>query len=166
MSEDNVLTEKFSDELSALAELRRRERELSDFIENASVGLYWVGADGSILWANQTELDLLGYSRVGYIGHNIMEFHADNDVIEDIICRLTSKETLHDDEARLRCQNSSVRRVLINSNVFWEEDKFIHTRCFTRDITERKRAEREREELLGREQAARLQAAAQRLASQ
>jgi PAS domain S-box-containing protein len=141
MSNDNVISERASDELSALEELRRRERELSDFIENASVGLHWVGVDGTILWANQAELDLLGYSREEYIGHNITEFHADNDVINDILCRLTSNETLHNYEARLRCKDDSVRHVLINSNVLWEEDKFVHTRCFTRDITERVQAE-------------------------
>lgn len=31
--------------------------------------------------------------------------------------------------------------MLISSNVLSEEGKFVHTRCFTRDITERKRAE-------------------------
>jgi PAS domain S-box-containing protein len=31
--------------------------------------------------------------------------------------------------------------VLINSNVLFEDNKFIHTRCFTTDITDRKRAE-------------------------
>src|SRR5438128_338121 len=103
MPDDNVFTES-SAELSTLEELRRRERELSDFIENASIGLHWVGADGRILWANQAELDLLGYTREEYIGQNIMKFHADQDVINDILCRLTNKETLHDYEARLRCK--------------------------------------------------------------
>ena len=41
----------------------RRERELHDFVENATEGLHWAGPDGVILWANQAELDLLGYSR-------------------------------------------------------------------------------------------------------
>jgi C4-dicarboxylate-specific signal transduction histidine kinase len=36
-----------------IAELYRREQELSDFVNNAPIGLHWVGADGSILWANQ-----------------------------------------------------------------------------------------------------------------
>jgi PAS domain S-box-containing protein len=143
MSGDHTITEKSSAELNALEELRRRERELSDFIENASVGLHWVGADGTILWANQAELALLGYTHEEYVGHSIMEFHADGDVINDILHRLTNKETLHDYEARLRCKDGSIRHVLINSNVMWEEDRFIHTRCFTRDITGRKQAEEE-----------------------
>jgi signal transduction histidine kinase len=47
---------------------------------------------------------------------------------------------------------------LISSNVYWEHGRFIHTRCFTRDITDRKRVEEEREQLLVREQAARVEA--------
>ena len=33
-----------------LAELRARERDLADFLENASLGLHSVGPDGRILW--------------------------------------------------------------------------------------------------------------------
>jgi signal transduction histidine kinase len=44
-------------------------------------------------------------------------------------------------EARLRCKNGSIKHVLINSTVYREHGKFIHTRCFTRDITERKQME-------------------------
>jgi PAS domain S-box-containing protein len=149
--------------------LRRREEELTDFIENSTVGLHWVGADGSILWANQAELDLLGYTREEYIGRHIAEFHADEPVIGDILHRLMNREALHDYEARLRCKDGSTRHVLINSNVMWEGDTFIHTRCFTRDITERKRAEvelhesrRQLEVLLASEQAARAEAERQR----
>ncbi|HZH31897.1 MAG TPA: PAS domain S-box protein [Pyrinomonadaceae bacterium] len=141
MPNDRTINDRSADELSVLEELRRRERELSDFIENASVGLHWVGADGTILWANQAELDLLGYSGDEYIGRKITEFHADQDVINDILRRLTNRETLRDYEARLRSKDGSVRYVLINSNVMWDEDKFVHTRCFTRDITDRKLAE-------------------------
>jgi PAS domain S-box-containing protein len=169
MATDDVIHGRSPEELNTLEELRRRERELADFIENASIGLHWVGADGTILWANQAELDLLGYTREEYIGRGIAEFHADSDVIKDILCRLTNKETLQDYEARLRCKDGSVRHVLINSNVMWEEDRFVHTRCFTRDITERKRAEEELqqsksrlEELLSRERDARAEAERQR----
>ena len=169
MAIDDLIPERACDESNTLEALRRRERELTDFIENASVGLHWVGADGTILWANQAEMDLLGYTREEYIGRHIAEFHADADVIQDILSRLVNRETLHNYEARLRCKDGSFRHVLINSNVKWEADKFIHTRCFTRDITERKRAEEELqksrsqlEELFSREQSARAEVERQR----
>lgn len=123
------------------AALRRSQQELRDFVENATIGMHWVGADGKIAWANQAELDMLGYTHSEYIGHSITEFHVDADVINDILQRLKRNETLCNYEARLRCKNGSICHVLINSNVLWEDHEFIHTRCFTRDITERKQIE-------------------------
>ena len=121
--------------------VRRSDAMLRDFVETATVALHWVGSDGIILWANQAELDLLGYSREEYIGRHIAEFHADEVVIADIAARLTRCETLKEYEARLRCKDGSIRHVIINSSGLFEEGKFVHTRCFTRDITKRKRAE-------------------------
>jgi PAS domain S-box-containing protein len=117
------------------------DRELKACLDHAAEGLHFVGPDGTILWANQTELDLLGYSREEYIGHNITEFHADPPVIEDILARLTRGETLLNYEARLQRKDGSIRFVHINSNVLWRDDQFLHTRCFTRDITDRKAAD-------------------------
>lgn len=127
----------------AEAQLEKRMEELADFFENATLGLHWVGPDGVILRANRAELNLLGYSNDEYIGHHISEFHADEDVICDILRRLQDGEELHDYEARLQCKDGSIKEVLINSNVLWEGGQFIHTRCFTRDITAQKRAEEE-----------------------
>jgi PAS domain S-box-containing protein len=121
--------------------LRRKEAELTDFIENASVGLHWMGPDGTILWANRAELELLGYAKEEYVGRNIVEFHADRPVIDDILCRLVNREELRGYEARLRCKDGSIKHVLINSNGLWEGERFVHTRCFTHDVTDRKRAE-------------------------
>ena len=53
--------------------LRRSESALRDFLEASSICLHWVGADGTILWANQAELDLLGYRLDEFIGRNIAE---------------------------------------------------------------------------------------------
>jgi len=124
------------------AALRRSERELSDFFENGSVGLHWVGPDGTILRANQTELDLLGYRREEYVGRNIAEFHTDPSTIADVLARLARGETLHEYPARMRCKNGSIRDVLIDSNVLFEDGRFVHTRCFTRDVTELRDRER------------------------
>ena len=127
--------------------LRRSEQELADFFDHAPMALHWVGPDGIILRVNEAELRLLGYARDAYLGHHIAEFHADQHVIADILRRLHAGEELQDYEARLVCQDGTIKHVLINANVLWEQGQFIHTRCFTRDITERKRGEETRERL-------------------
>lgn len=122
-------------------QLHRREQELADCFKNGAIGLHWLDPDGYILWANQVELDILGYTSEEYIGHYSANFYADKEVINDILGRLKAKENLHNYEASLLCKDGSIKYVLIDSNAFWENGEFIYTRCFTRDITERKQAE-------------------------
>ncbi|MBC8984921.1 PAS domain S-box protein [Pedobacter sp. N36a] len=116
--------------------LQARVDELSDFIENASLPLHWVDKNGYITWANQAELDALGFTREEYIGASITNFHVDQEVISDILTRLSNNETLHNYPARLKCKDGSIKHVLISSNVARKDGEFIHTRCFTRDVTE------------------------------
>ncbi|WP_169306823.1 PAS domain-containing sensor histidine kinase [Pedobacter polaris] len=116
-------------------ELSLLNEELTDFIENAAIPLHWVNGKGIITWANQAELTALGYEKQEYIGQPIAKFHADQSTIEDILTRLINNETLHNYSARLKCKDGSIKHVLISSNVLRKEEKFIHTRCFTRDIT-------------------------------
>ena len=115
--------------------LRLSENKYRDLAESASIAMHWVGPDGVILWANQAELDLLGYTRGEYLGRNIAEFHVDEPVIGDILDRLCRGERLKSYEARLRAKDGSIRHVAIDSSVLFEDGKFVHTRCFTRDIT-------------------------------
>ncbi len=123
--------------------LVRSERELSDFFETASIGLHWVGPDGVILRVNQAELDMLGYSREEYVGRNIVEFHVDQPVIADILGCLTAGEVLKEYPARLWHKDGTIRDVLISSSARFIDGEFVHTRCFTIDVTERKRAEQD-----------------------
>ncbi len=118
-----------------LQALRRSEAGLRDFLETSTIALHWVGGDGTILWANQAELDLLGYSPDEYIGRNIAEFHADEPVINDILASLRRGETIRDYPARLRHRNGSIRHVIIDSNALFDNGEFVHTRSFTRDVT-------------------------------
>jgi PAS domain S-box-containing protein len=128
----------FMERKAAEDELRKSEEELSEFFENATVGLHWVGPDGKILRVNRAELDMLGYTREEYLGRSICEFHADEDVIRDILERLKAGEKLVEHPARLKCKDGSIKHVLIDSSVMWADGQFVHTRCFTRDITDRK----------------------------
>ena len=109
---------------------------LDDFFENAAMPMHWVGPQGIILRANRAELEMLGYAREEYVGRNIAEFHADAPVIHDILVRLKGGQTLRDYPAVLRCKNGGLKHVRITSNVHWHEGRFLHTRCFTRDVTE------------------------------
>jgi PAS domain S-box-containing protein len=117
--------------------LRRREKELADFVENAAEGLHRVGADGTILWANAAELRMLGYRWEEYVGRHIGEFHVDAPVIARILQQLQAGDTLYDVPARLRCKDGSIKHVLIQSNACFENGELRYTRCFMRDATER-----------------------------
>lgn len=118
----------------------RQRQDLQDYVDTVAVGIHWVDANGIILWANTTELHMLGYTPDEYIGHHISEFHVDGNKINDILNRLGNQETLTQCEAALRCKDGSIKIVSINSNVLWENGRFIHTRCFTSDITEQKQS--------------------------
>lgn len=131
----------FIERREAERRLRQSEQELTDFFENAAVGLHWVGPDGIVLRANRAELKMLGYRLDEYVGHHIAEFHVDQDVIESILTCLAEGGEVKDHEARLRCKDGSIKHVLIDSNVMWQDGEFVHTRCFTRDITQRRHAE-------------------------
>src|SRR2546425_10454628 len=94
----------------AEAALLRSERTLAEFFENAEaelfenavMGLHWIGADGTILRANQAQPDLLGHAAEEYVGHHIAEFHVDPELVTEIPARLGRRETGDAREARRR----------------------------------------------------------------
>ena len=102
--------------------------------------MHLVSRDGTILRANQAELDLLGFSAEEYVGHAIAEFHADPEVIEEILRRLFAGERLDRYPARLRAKDGSIRHVQLTSNVNFHNGEFVNTRCFTVDVTDRQAA--------------------------
>jgi serine/threonine-protein kinase len=121
--------------------LDRSRQELVDFTENANVPMHWVDAEGRIAWANQAELDFLGYTRREYLGSPITRYHADVDVIADILARLKHGECLVGREARLVARDGSIKHVAIHSSAYAEGDRFGHSRCFTIDISHQKQIE-------------------------
>lgn len=116
-------------------ELRLKNDELSDFFENACVPFRRVNGNGIIIWANQAELDLLGYTQEEYIGHSMRDFHADPKAMEEIYVRLLNNETIQDFPARLRCKDGTFKHVEISSNALFVDGRFIHSRCITKDVT-------------------------------
>jgi two-component system sensor histidine kinase VicK len=119
------------------------ETELADTFDNGALPLHWVGPDGTILRANRAELDLLGYDHDEYVGRHIGEFHADTPTVDDLLRRLHADEVVRDYPARLKCKDGSVKYVMIDSSVYRENGRFVHTRCFTRDVSAQVRVEEE-----------------------
>ena len=93
------------------------EREDAEqFLEHLAVPIRQIGADGTILWVNQAELDMLGYSRDEYVGHHISEFHAERAVVEEMCSRMAAGEPLHEYEARFVAKNGDIRHIVVTSN--------------------------------------------------
>jgi PAS domain S-box-containing protein len=123
--------------------LAQREHELFDFLENGVEPLHKIGADGTILWANRAALALLGYEAGEYVGRNIAQFHADPKVAREFIGSLLEDENVRDTPAQMLTRDNRIRHVLISSNAFRTDGKFVYARCFSRDVTRRVHAEQQ-----------------------
>jgi len=136
-----------TDRERALDETRRAKQELEDFIDNVPVGVHWAGPNGIVLRVNQAELDMLGYGAEEYVGRDVGDFYVDRTLAANCLRRLHNGETLRNVEVALRHKDGSIRYGLLNSNVRFEGGAFVHTRCVTRDVTERRLAETTRARL-------------------
>ena len=116
------------------------EKELVDFLNKAPIAMHWLSGTGHVLWANETEMNVLGYTPEEYIGQPIMKFCPDEEeLVLEIFKTLGSGKTIKDVPVRFRTKDNQIKHLLIDSNVNWNADgSFKHTRCFIRDDTARK----------------------------
>lgn len=121
--------------------LEMSQQGISDFIDNATSGLHWLDPQGMTVWVNRAELTMLGYDREEYIGQPQSDFHVDRATMADIFARLLKNESIKGCAAQLHRKDGSICHVLIDANAFFKDGKFIHARCFTRDISKQKNAE-------------------------
>ncbi|HJU06786.1 MAG TPA: HWE histidine kinase domain-containing protein [Nitrospiraceae bacterium] len=122
--------------------------DLEAFFEHVPIPLHIVAADGTILRANRAECELLGYGPEELIGQPISKFHVDQPVIAGIIASLNAGETLKEFPARLRAKDGSIKHVLISSSGHFVAGEFVHTRCYTRDVTATRQAEERLQQVL------------------
>ena len=123
-------------------QLRTSQDELADFFDNVSVPLHLVAQDGTIVRANDAELELVGFAREDYVGRNIVEFHVDRSTIDDILARLKRGEKLKKYPSKLRAKDGSIKSVEINTSARFVNGEFVNTRCCTVDVTKREEFER------------------------
>jgi PAS domain S-box-containing protein len=136
---DRVETMRLDRESVDLA-LATSQSGISDFMQNALIGIHWVSEDGIVLWANPAELAMLGYEAEEYIGQPLHDFHVDRAAIGCAFQRLLEDEPILGHESQMIRKDGSICDVSIDSNALFKNGKFVHGRCFTRDISEQKQA--------------------------
>jgi PAS domain S-box-containing protein len=135
----------------SLEVLARREHELQDLFDEASIGLVLLARDGTILRANHAFFDLLERAPARVVGRKFGEFHIDPTLIERMLARLAARQTFNNVATELLASEGCPHPVLVDANTLWEDGRFVHSRWFVRDISQRKRLERELLELSERE---------------
>eukprot|EP00612_Vaucheria_litorea_P001863 CAMPEP_0171455264 /NCGR_PEP_ID=MMETSP0945-20130129/2231_1 /TAXON_ID=109269 /ORGANISM="Vaucheria litorea, Strain CCMP2940" /LENGTH=839 /DNA_ID=CAMNT_0011980475 /DNA_START=281 /DNA_END=2796 /DNA_ORIENTATION=- len=116
------------------------ENELIDFFNKAPIALHWLSSKGDILWANETEMNILGYTAEEYIGLNISDIcPEETETFTEVFRQLSAGNTVRDIPVKGRTKSGEIVYFLIDSNVnFFPDNTFNHTRCFIRDDTSRK----------------------------
>ncbi len=106
--------------------------EFEDFealVGNANVGIHCVDKDGFIIYANQRELENLGYTRDEYIGHHVSEFEVDKGELQKLLDVLGDCQSVQNYAYRVKGKDG-IKNIVFNSSVYQKEGDFIHTRCF------------------------------------
>lgn len=119
------------------SKLSSEEAELKDSFNEAPIALHWLCANGKVLWVNDRELEMLGYSREEYVGAEMTSFCPDSaDDILEIFKLLGTGSTIRDVPVRFRTKAGKVQDVLVDFLVKYKSDgSFNHTRCFIREDT-------------------------------
>ena len=129
-----------ADQVVEILELQRKhtesQGELRDFVENANVPLRWVDANGVVIWANDAELTMLGYSRDEYVGHRFCEFMFDSSGADEHLQQLNAGQTFKAWKRPVVTKNGSVRTLLVDSTPYFYDGLFRYTRSISRDVTD------------------------------
>jgi len=131
----------------AEAELRESHSALTAIILGAMDGFCIIGAQGRILEVNEAYCQIMGYSREELLGMSVSDLEADEtpaEIAEQIsgIVQAGSRRF----ERRHRCKDGRLVHIEISASVIPGDQKQLFV--FARDITERRRAEEERETTL------------------
>ncbi len=105
-----------------------------DFIKNSNIGIHAVSPEGVIKYANQHELDTLGYTEAEYVGHHVSEFQFDKTCLDHMMSKLSKFESFTNFPAMVYGKQK-IKYILYNSSTYESHGEFIHTRCFGTEIS-------------------------------
>ena len=153
--EREKLIRELQETLQALREkeeaLRKSEERFRDLFDNAPIGYHEYDSEGRITNVNQTDVEMLGYSREEMIGQYIWKFNVGEEIArEQVLAKLAGKlPPGRELERTYRRKDGTTFPVLVEDRLIRDEKGQIKgIRCIIQDITERKKAEAEREKLI------------------
>lgn len=106
---------------------------INELEHNASIGIHHVSPEGLITFANQCELETLGYSPEEYIGHRESKFHLDNGTLGYQLRSMTKFRCLKDYPSIVQGKKG-LKYVIQNSIAIKKDNKFSHTRFYTMEV--------------------------------
>lgn len=122
-----------------------------DLYNNAPCGYHSLDKDGIIIWMNDTELKWLGYQREDVIGKlNYKELFTNESLklFENNFPRLRKTGEISNLEFEIICKNGTILPLMLNASVITDKGgNFLMSRSTVVDISERKQAEQELENL-------------------
>ncbi|MEO5701846.1 MAG: PAS domain S-box protein, partial [Casimicrobiaceae bacterium] len=111
-----------------------------EVFDDMPVPVLLVSPEGTVLYANAAHIALLDVVEAEYRGRSLAEIGVD-ERSRDLIERLRRGEVLRDYGLRLKRGDGALRDVLVDTVPVFEAGRLDHIRCFTRDVTARKRTE-------------------------
>ena len=126
--------------------LGESEIKFSDFFENAPIGFHILGPDKKIIEINQTELNMIGYTRdevVGKTEWSDLIVSEEKMIFEKHWANLLKGELITDFEYTIKHKDGSLRNVLLNGSGRYDADgNLLSTRGSVINITKRKATEK------------------------
>ncbi len=140
-----------TDHRRAEAELRLSETQFRQLFDEAPTGYHELDTEGRVVRVNRTELETLGYSAEEMMGRHVWEFVDEKGVSQDaVLKKLAGTLPIAPSHERLYRKKDGTRLpALIQDRLLLDgEGRITGIRSTLQDISERKRAEAERERLI------------------
>jgi PAS domain S-box-containing protein len=127
--------------------LRESEESYRDLFDNAQDAIYVHDLNGTYLSANRAAERLCGYTREEILGRNFAEFMAPEDVerIRENLNKKLDGKGLTTYEVEVRAKDGRSVPVEVSTRLIYEKGTAVAVQGMARDITERRRAETERQ---------------------